>query len=115
MALPGGWSAEENGWLAKPGLSSDPVASDFPTASLRTMISSLIIAALMFLPGSARPSAEVLRPTVTLPQEELAEHSAEASPATPSLPWRKSPQAFATWVGPSLVVPSQYDYACITW
>ena len=79
------------------------------------MIWSLTVAALMFLPGSARPSLEVLRPTVTLPQEELTQHSAEASPAVPSLPWRKSPQAFATWVGPSLIVPSQYDYECISW
>jgi hypothetical protein len=79
------------------------------------MISSLAVAALMFLPGAARPSAEVLRPKLTLPEEDLSQQSAGASPEASVFPWRKSSQAFATWAGPSLIVPSEYDYGFITW
>jgi hypothetical protein len=79
------------------------------------MISSLTIAAVMFLPGSARAPADISRAAAPLPQEAPVQQSAEVSPAVPLLPLRLSPEAFAAWVGPSLIVPSQYDYGYITW
>jgi hypothetical protein len=84
------------------------------------MITTLTIAALLFLPGSAPASADVLLPAVTLPQDKLEEPSVETSPALPILPWRSSPQEFASWPGPWSMVaseydPSRYDYGYVTW
>jgi hypothetical protein len=89
------------------------------------MSSTISVAALLVLLGSAgaapeasRPATEVSRAAEALPEAVLAYPAAGTDPSLQFLlsPPRWSPQALAAWGGPWANIPGGlYDHRYITW
>ena len=76
---------------------------------------SIISVAALLLPLASATPRNASAPALRLPEEILAHSAAEENPLLRALPWRSSPQAFATWSGPWILQPGLYDHRYVTW
>ena len=76
---------------------------------------SVVALVLVFASGSSAPKPPVS--SLTVPQAATATALPDKDSLLETIPWRRSPQAFATWGGPwgSRPVAGLYDERYVTW